>query len=278
MMKRIIRKYFYHICMILICFVMVYPLLWMIFSSFKPESQIMLSTSSLIPEEFTLEHYIRGWGGFGRYTFATFFRNSLFVSIVRMIGTTVSCTLAAYGFSRINFPMRGIWFAIMISTMCLPGMVLQIPQYLLFNKFGWVGTYLPLLVPSFFGGAQAIFLLMQFIKTVPREMDEAAMIDGCGRFRMFFNIMLPLIRPCIVMTAVTAFIGSWGDFYSSLIYLNKPTMYPVAYALKLFADDSGNVIGPPLAMSVASLIPILILFAFFQKQLVEGISTTGVKG
>ena len=257
---------------------MLYPLLWMIFSSFKPETQIMLSTSSFIPEEFTLEHYIRGWDGFGRYTFATFFRNSLFISIVRMIGTVVSCTLAAYGLSRINFKLRGFWFAVMISTMCLPGMVLQIPQYLLFNKFGWVGTYLPLLVPSFFGGAHAIFLLMQFMKTVPREMDEAAMIDGCGRFRMFFNIMLPLVRPCIVMTAVTSFIGSWGDFYSSLIYLNKPTMYPVAYALKLFADDSGNVVGPPLAMSVVSLIPILILFAFFQKQLVEGISTTGVKG
>lgn len=277
-MKRKVKKYTYHICMIAISFVMFYPLLWMVFSSFKPEEQIMLSNGALIPEEWTVEHYIRGWGGSNRYSFTVFFRNSFFVSIVRMIGTTLSCTLAAYGFARIKFKLRGFWFAVMISTMCLPGMVLQIPTYLMFNKFGWVGTWLPLTVPSFFGGAGAIFMLMQFMKTVPREMDEAAMIDGCGRFRMFYNIMLPLIRPCVVMTAVNSFIGSWGDFYSALIYLNKPSMYPVAYALKLFTDDSGNVVGPPLAMSVASLIPILILFVFFQKQLVEGISTTGVKG
>lgn len=272
------KRIIYHICMISAAFIMLYPLLWLVFSSFKPEEQIMMSAGSLIPKEWTLEHYIRGWGGSNRYSFASYFKNSFFIAIVRVIGTTMSCTLAAYGFSRIQFKTSKFWFAIMIGTMCLPGMVLQIPQYLLFNKLGWIGTFLPLLVPAFFGGAQAIFLLMQFMKTVPIEMDEAAMIDGCGRFRMFWNIMLPLVRPCVAMTAVTCFISSWGDFYSALLYLNKPKLYPVAYALKLFADDSGNGIGPTLAMSVLSLVPIFILFAIFQKQLVEGISTTGVKG
>lgn len=257
---------------------MLYPLLWMVFSSFKPEAQIMQSNSSLIPKEWTLEHYIRGWGGSSRYNFGIYFRNSFFISIVRTIGTTLSCTLCAYGFARIKFKLRNFWFAVMISTMCLPGMVLQIPTYLMYNRIGWTGTFLPLLVPSFFGNASAIFMLMQFMKGVPKEMDEAAMIDGCGRFRMFYNIMLPLVRPCVVMNAVNAFMAAWSDFYGALIYLNKPSMYPVAYALKLFTDDAGNTVGPSLAMSVLSLIPILILFAFFQKQLIEGISTTGVKG
>lgn len=277
-MKRRVKKWIYHICMLAISFVMLYPLLWMIFASFKPETQIMISTSSLIPEEWTFEHYVRGWGGSNRYSFSLYFKNSFFSSIVRVIGTTVSCTMVAYGFSKIQFKFRNFWFGVMISTMCLPGMVLQIPQYLLFNKLGWVGTWLPILVPSFFGGAGAIFMLMQFMKTIPKEMDEAAMIDGCNRFRLFYNITLPLVRPCVCMTAVNAFIGSWNDFYSALIYLNKPSMYPVAYALKLFTDDSGNTYGPGLAMGVLSLTPIIILFIFFQKQLVEGISTTGMKG
>lgn len=278
-MKAKSKRLLYHVCMFIAGFIMLYPLLWLVFSSFKPEEQIMLSAGSLIPKEWTFENYIRGWGGSKRYNFAVYFKNSLFISIVRVIGTTLSCTMIAYGFSRIKFKLRDFWFAVMIGTMCLPGMVLQIPQYLLYNKLGWVGTYLPLLIPTFFGSASAVFLLMQFMKTVPIEMDEAAMIDGCGRFRMFWNIMIPLIRPCVSMTAVNCFIGSWGDFYGALIYLNKPSMYPIAYALKLFADDSGNGgIGPTLAMSVLSLVPIFIIFAIFQKQLVEGISTTGVKG
>ena len=154
----------------------------------------------------------------------------------------------------------------------------MIPQYLLFNRFGWVGTYLPIIVPRFCGDAFNVFLLMQFMKNVPKEMDEAAIMDGCNPFQMFYRIILPLVKPAISTVAVLSFMSSWSDFMGALLYLNKPSMYPVSYALKLFSDESGTNYGPMFAMSVASLIPVLILFFIFQKSLVEGISTTGVKG
>lgn len=276
--KRKIKTFIYHFGMIAFSFIMLYPLLWLISASFKPEPDIMLSSIGLIPERVTLDHYINGWKGFGRYTFSTFYKNSIFISVISTVGAVVSDTLCAYGFARIKFKFRGVWFAIMISTMALPGIVMMVPTYLLYNSLGWVGTFLPLTVSSFFGSGSMIFMLMQFMKTIPREMDEAARIDGCGRFRMFFNIMLPLVRPAVVMVAVNSFMGAWGNYMGPLLYLRKPGMYPVAFALKMFADDQGYNIGPSLAMNLVSLIPIFILFACFQKQLIEGIATTGVKG
>lgn len=277
-MKKKVGKWVYHMIMILFSLLMLYPLLWLVMSSFKEESQIMLTATSLIPEKFTLENYEKGWNGVGKYTFIDFFKNSFVISVGRTIGLTLSCTLVAYGFARIKFKFRSIWFGLMLGSMCLPGIVLQIPRYIMFNKMGWIGTYLPIIVPSFFGGAYNIFMLMQFMKNIPRDMDEAAMIDGCGRFGFLCHIMIPLVKPAITLCAVNAFIGAWGDFQSALIYLNKPSTYPVAYALKLFTDEFTTQYGPLLAMSVLSLVPILILFAFFQKSLIEGVSTAGIKG
>ena len=154
----------------------------------------------------------------------------------------------------------------------------DLQQYLLYNHLGWVGTYLPIIVPQFCGSAFNVFLLMQFMKNVPREIDEAAIMDGCNPFQMFYRIMLPLVKPAISTVAVLSFMSSWSDFMGALLYLNKPNLYPVSYALKLFGDETGTNYGPMFAMSVVSLVPILILFFIFQKRLVEGISTTGVKG
>ena len=277
-MKKNIKKTIFHVIMVAISFLMLYPLLWMIASSLKEESEIMTTATSLIPQKFSLENYIKGWSSLGKYTFKDFFENSFVIAISRTIGVTISSTLIAYGFARIKFRGRKFWFAIMIGSMCLPGMVLQIPQYVLFNKLGWVGTFLPIIVPGFFGGAYNIFMLMQFMKNIPKEMDEAAMIDGCGRFQNLVNVMLPLIRPAVIMVAVLVFIAAWGDFHSALIYLNKPSTYPVAYALKLFSDEYTTSYGPMLAMSTLSLVPIMILFLFFQKSLIEGVSTNGIKG
>ena len=166
----------------------------------------------------------------------------------------------------------------MLLTMCLPSQVLMVPQYLLYNSLGWVGTYLPLMVPSFCGNAFNVFLLMQFMKNIPGEIDEAAVMDGCSRLQLFGRIMLPLVKPAVATVAVLSFMGSWSDFMGTLLYLNKPRMYPVSFALRLFSDESGTNYGPMFAMSVASLVPVLVLFFIFQKSLVEGISTTGVKG
>lgn len=278
-LKRILGRTAYHVLMIAFSLLMLYPLLWMISSSLKPSDQIMITADQLIPRQATLSNYIEGWKGFARYSFATYFKNSIIISVVRVAGTVISASLSAFGFARIRFKGRSFWFAVMIGTMCLPGMVLQIPQYLMFNRLGWVGTFKPLLIPCWFGGgAFNIFLLMQFMKNIPRDMDEAATIDGCGWWRLFTRIMLPLIVPAICSVAVLTFISAWGDFYSSLIYLNKPAYYPVAYALKLYSDEVSTNYGPMLAMSVLSLVPIMILFVLFQKSLVEGISTSGIKG
>lgn len=273
------RRAVYHVLMLLFSFLMLYPLLWMISSSLKPGDQIMIAQTQLIPAQITFENYVTGWAGFARNSFATFFKNSLLVAVVRVAGTVISACLTAFAMARMNFKGRKFWFAIMIGTMCLPGMILRVPQYLLFNTLGWVGSYKPLLIPSWFGGgAFNVFLLMQFMKNIPRDMDEAATIDGCGWGGLFARIMLPLITPAICTVAVLTFIGSWGDFYSALIYLNKPSMYPVAYALKLYSDETTTNYGPMLAMSVLSLVPVIILFFLFQRSLVEGISTTGIKG
>ena len=278
-LKRILARTICHAFMIAFSLLMLYPLLWMISASLKPSDQIMITADQLIPRTVTFSNYIEGWRGFARYSFATYFKNSILISVVRVVGTVISASLSAFGFARIRFKTRSFWFAVMIGTMCLPGMVLQIPQYLMFNKLGWVGTFRPLLIPCWFGGgAFNIFLLMQFMKNIPRDMDEAATIDGCGWWRLFTRIMLPLIVPAICSVAVLTFIGAWGDFYSSLIYLNKPAYYPVAYALKLYSDEVSTNYGPMLAMSVLSLVPIMILFVLFQKSLVEGISTSGIKG
>lgn len=278
-LKKILGRTVYHVFMIAFSLLMLYPLLWMISASLKPSDQIMITADQLIPRTVTFSNYIEGWKGLARYSFATYFKNSILISVVRVVGTVISASLSAFGFARIRFKTRSFWFAVMIGTMCLPGMVLQIPQYLMFNKLGWVGTFRPLLIPCWFGGgAFNIFLLMQFMKNIPRDMDEAATIDGCGWWRLFTRIMLPLIVPAICSVAVLTFIGAWGDFYSSLIYLNKPAYYPVAYALKLYSDEVSTNYGPMLAMSVLSLVPIMILFVLFQKSLVEGISTSGIKG
>jgi len=268
----------YHVLVALTSVGMLYPLLWMLSSSFKPNSEIFTTVGNLIPENFTVENYINGWRGFAGLSFGVYFRNSLIIASVSAIGATVSAACVAFGLARLRFPGRSFWFVMMIITMMLPGQVMMIPRFILFNQMGWVGTYLPLTVPAFFGGAFDIFLVMQFVRGIPRDMDEAARIDGCSWYGIFGYILLPMIVPALVTVAILTFINSWGDFMGSLLYLNAPAMYTSAYALKLFTDSAGTDFGATFAMSVLSLVPILVIFFFFQKQLVEGISTQGIKG
>ena len=276
--KRTIKKLIYHVIMIGISFLMMYPLFWMLASSFKPENQIMQTATELIPRKVTFENYINGWKGVGKYNFGDFLKNTLIIAIPTMVGTTISCSLVAFAFARIRFVTRKFWIALMIFSMCLPAMVFQIPRYLLFNSWGWVGTWLPIIVPPFFANAYDVFMLMQFMKGIPREIDEAAEIDGCGWFGLFSRIMLPLVKPAVTMVAVLSFMAAWGDFYSALIYLNKPAKYPIALGLKLYMDEARIEYGPVLGMSVISLIPIIIIFIIFQKSLIDGIAVSGIKG
>jgi multiple sugar transport system permease protein len=268
----------YHIAVSILSFTTLYPLFWMIASSFKPNSEIFVSVTSLIPRAFTFENYINGWKGFAGLSFGVFFRNSIFIAAMAVLGSTLSAAMVAFGLARLRFPGRNSWFVAMILTMLLPGQVMMIPRFVLFNEMGWVGTFLPMTVPYFFGGAFNIFLIMQFIRGIPRDMDEAARIDGCSWYGIFLYIVVPLIIPALMTVAVLTFIGSWEDFMGSLLYLNTPQKYTAAYALKLFADAAFTDYGATFAMSVLSLIPTLIIFLFFQKNLVEGISMQGIKG
>lgn len=276
--KRIITTIIFHVVMVSLGFLMLYPLLWMIGSAFKPTHEIMATADELIPRNPTLENFINGWAGFGRYTYATFFKNSFIIVIVRVIGITVTSAMIAFGFARVRFTGSKIWFGAMIITMCVPNFVLGIPVYLMYTKLGLVGTKLPVMLGSWFGSAYHVFLIMQFMRGIPREMDEAAVIDGCGWLQLFTKIMLPLIKPILATVAVMSFMGAWGDYYSSLIYLNKTKDYPVAYALTLYTSETSVNYGPMIAMSVLSLIPIMVLFFIFQKQLIDGISMSGIKG
>lgn len=276
--QRNISTVLYHTFMLLVGFVMLYPVLWLVSSSFKPNGDIFTTATTLIPKNFTIEHYIVGWKGFGGYTFGKFFSNSLFVALLSSVGMVISSAFVAFGLARIKFKGRNFWFVMMIITMMLPGQVMMIPRFVLFNSMGWVGTFLPMIVPSFFAGGFNIFLIMQFIRGIPRDMDEAAKIDGCSWYGVFFRIIVPMIVPALVTVGVLTFMGSWEDFMGALLYLNKPAMYTVAYALKMFNDSSSTDFGATFAMSALSLVPVMVLFFFFQKNLVEGISIQGLKG
>jgi multiple sugar transport system permease protein len=277
--KKHLITFSFHTFVILLGVVMLYPLLWMLASSFKGPSEIFKNASTLIPKTFVWSNYVEGWKGFGNNSFSLFFKNSLYVTVLSVIGQVCASTLVAFGFSRINFPGRRILFACMIITMLLPAQILLIPRYILFMNFGWINSFLPLIVPSYAGLPFFIFLIMQFIQGIPRELDESASIDGCGKLRIFLQIIVPSALPAIVTTTVFSFYWKWDDFMGPLLYLQKPALYTVSIALKSFADPSSVTNwGAMFAMSCLSLTPCFLIFLCFQKYLVEGISTTGLKG
>ncbi len=209
-----------------------------------------------------------------------FFRNSLFISVVATIGTVASSAIVAFGFARCRFRGRRILFMAMLVSMMLPAQVLMIPQYLWYQKLGWIGTYVPLIVPYFFAiQGFFVYLMTNFIEGIPRELDEAAKIDGCSYWGIFVNIILPLMKPALVTGGIFSFMWRWDDFLSALLYVNKSSRYPVSLALKLFCDPgSSSDYGAMFAMGTLSILPAVCIFIFFQKYLVEGISTSGLKG
>jgi len=275
-----IRHALTHLFIITLGLLMIYPIIWMVVSSIKPNNMIF-SDPGIIPKAVTFENYISGWRGYAGTSFGKFFINSLVMCAVAVIGNLISCTMAAYAFARLKFDGRGLWFMIMMATLMLPAHVTLVPQYILFNTFGWVGTYLPILVPKFLAtDAFFVFLLVQFMRSLPKEIEEAAIIDGCGKFGVFIRIIVPLATPALVTTALFTFLWTWDDFFNHLLYLTRPDTYTVSRALRTFVGDSGAVSnwGGALAMSTLSIVPAFILFFSLQKYFVQGISTTGLKG
>jgi len=275
-----VRHVLTHIFIIVLGIGMIYPVLWMIVSSFKPNN-LIFSDPGLIPTAVTLENYASGWKGYAGTSFGRFFANSLFMCGFAIVGNLISCTMAAYAFGRLKFAGRDLWFAVMMMTLMLPGHVTIVPRYILFNTFGWVGTFLPIIVPKFMAtDAFFVFLLVQFIRSLPKELDEAAIIDGCNKAGVFLRIIVPLAVPALVTTALFTFLWTWDDFFNHLLYLTNPPIFSVSRALRTFVGDAGAVSnwGAALAMSTLSTIPPFILFFSLQKYFVQGITTTGIKG
>jgi len=272
-----LKRAFAYAALAAISFVMLYPLLWMVSSSFKPENEIF-STTSLIPENFTTDAYARGWNGLS-VSFGWMFLNSAVVSVLAVAGNLISCSMAAYAFTRLQFKGRKFWFALMLGTMMLPQHAVLIPQYLMFLNFGWVNTILPLVVPKFLAiDAFFIFLMIQFFRGIPRELDEAALMDGAGPLRIFLKVILPLSTPVLATAAVFSFIWTWDDFFAPLIYLNDIEKYTAQLGLRTFVDATAQSDwGALLAMSTLTVLPIFVLFVMFQRLLIEGVATTGMK-
>ena len=266
-----------HVLLTAIALVMLYPLLWMVVSSLRPDEQIF-TRAGLLLTDIDLSNYEDGWDALGQ-PFSTYVLNSLLVAVGCIVGNLVSCSMAAYAFARLEFRRRRLFFAIMLMTIMLPIHVIIVPQYIVFSQLELTNTFVPLVLPKLLAtDAFFVFLMVQFIRGLPRELDEAARIDGAGHARIFLRIILPLMTPALAPTAIFTFIWTWNDFFSQLIYLTDPSVYTVPVALRSFVDSaSSSSWGAMFAMSVVSLLPVFVVFLFGQRYLVRGIATTGIK-
>ncbi len=272
-----IRSVLKHAALIVVGLIMIYPLLWLVVSSFRP-TEVIFRTPGLWINDLVLTNYTQGWFALN-YPFTQYIINSTIVVVGAVAGNLFACSLAAYAFARLKFRLKTLWFAIMLMSIMLPVYVIVVPQYIVFNALGWVNTFVPLILPKFLAtDAFFVFLMVQFIRGIPRELDEAARIDGCGHWRIFSRVMLPLMGPAIATCAIFTFIWTWSDFFTPLIYLTDPITYTVPVALRSFLDSSeGSNWGAMFAMSVVTLIPLFLVFLFGQRFLVRGIATTGGK-
>ena len=277
---RILDSVKFHALVMAIGFIMVYPLIWLFASSLKSNDTMFLNTYSLIPIKLDAAvNYLGAWKGVAGVSLLTFLGNSAFVTIVGTIGCVFTSILAAYAFTRVHFRFSRFWFSCVLVTMMIPTQVMVVPQYIILKKMNLIDTRIALILPWFFGGGFFIFLLVQSLKAIPRELDEAAQIDGCGHFRILFNILVPVLKPSIVTASIFSFYWIWQDFFQPLIFMSTTSKFTLPLALNMYLDpNSYNNYGSLFAMSVISLLPILIFFIFFQKYLVDGIAMDGIKG
>lgn len=275
-----VKSTLFHVVALALTGVVLYPALWMVASSFKPNSEIGGANNALWSNNFSFDNFVTAMDGIGGVSTLQFFTNSLILAVGAVVGTILSASVSAYAFARIRFPGRSVFFGMMIATLLLPFHVVIIPQYIVFQQLGLVDTYVPLLIGKFLAAdAFFVFLMVQFMRNLPAELDEAARIDGAGHVRIFGSIMLPLMKPALISTSIFSFIWSWNDFLGPLLYLNTPEKYPLPLALRLFVDQTqSSDYGAMIAMSVLALLPVLIFFLVFQRYIVEGVSTQGLKG
>ena len=276
---RLISTTIRYVLLIAVGFVMLYPLIWLVGASFKTNAEIF-SGAGFIPQNPTLDGYIKGWETSTPYTFGRFFLNSFLIIVPKVIGTAISCTMAAYAFARFDFPLKKILFGTVIAVLLLPNVVTRIPQYLLFRDLGWLDSFLPLWVPSALAGdAFFVFMLVQFLRSLPADMEEAARVDGASSFQTLVYVVVPMLATALISVCLFQFMWTMNDFLGPLIYISSVDKYPVSLALKLSIDTTEafewNRI---LAMSVLTIAPALVVFFAAQRYFIEGISAGGVKG
>lgn len=270
-----------HLAIILFGMVMVYPLAWLVSAALKPSNEVM-TTSSLIPSTLVWQNFVDGWYMIKPYGFGLFFKNTFTLVILCVIGSVFCSLVVGYGFSRFNFKYKKILFSVLFVTIMLPATVTLIPRYIIFAKLGWLNTYLPFIIPAFLGagpgGGFFIFLIHQYMKNIPKELDEAAKIDGCNVLQILFKIIAPLSMSAMFSVCIFAFMWNWDDFQNQLIYLSKVDNYTIALALRNSIDVTGaSNWGAVLSMALCSMIPIVVMFALAQKHFIEGVAATGIK-
>jgi multiple sugar transport system permease protein len=269
-----------YVVVIFLCVLFLLPLLWALSTALKVPGEVFLYPPEWIPHHIRWQNFSDAWNA--TLPFQIYFKNSIILTVLPVIGQVLSCSLVAYGFARFRFPGRDVLFMVMIATLLIPPQVTLVPQFIMFRHLGWIDTFKPLIVPSYFAtSAFSIFLLRQFFMTIPRELDEAAMIDGCGYFRYFFRILLPLSKPALVAVALIGFFTSWNDFLGPLIYLDSPHKFPLALGLNFFLTTYGGGVQHMALLMAAALITMLlplVLFIFGQRYFVQGITMTGMKG
>jgi oligogalacturonide transport system permease protein len=276
--NRIIRKIIAYALLLLLGYVMIYPLFWMFGASFKTNAEIF-GNINILPKEPVFDAFTNGWRGSGQYSFGVFLLNTFYLVVPVVFFTVVSSLLVGYGFARFRFPLKGLLFKLMLSTLMLPATVIVIPRYILFKNIGALDSYWPFIIPAILGSFPFFnFMMVQFFRGIPMELDESAKMDGCGSLTTLTRILAPLCKPAIFSVVVFQFVWTWNDFFNALIYISSVSKYPVALGLRMGIDISANIgWNQILAMSMVSILPPVLLFFLAQNYFVEGISTTGIK-
>ena len=280
MKKKVFDRAGAYIVLLIVGVLMVYPLIWLLFASFKT-NQELFGKLNLLPETFSIDGIVNGWQGSGQFTYFRFYMNTFLQVIPTVIFTVLSTGIVAYGFARFHFPMKKILFMLMISTLMLPDSVITIPRYVLYNKFNWIDTYLPFWMPALFACYPFfIFMQIQFLRGLPKELDESAYMDGCNPFMIYVKILFPLMKPAVFSVIIFQFLWRWSDYFNNLIYISSVKNYTLPLALKMSIDGTGAVTqwNQVLSMSFISMIPPTALYFFAQKYFVEGITAGGIKG
>lgn len=260
-------------------FIMLYPLLWLLSSSLKPE-KIIFKEVGLIPSQITLENYRNGWNGLSGINFGVYFKNTITLVLFCIVGNLITCSMTGYAFARLNFLGKNLLFSVLMVSMMLPFHVVLLPRFVMFNALGWNDSYLPLIVPKFLATEGFFcYMMVQFMRGIPKDLDEAARVDGCGTVQTYFRIIMPLCKSAVTLVTVLTLIWTWNDFFSQLIYIGNPDLFTIALGLRTFIDATGvSNYGQLFAMSIVSLIPIVFFFVIAQKQIMEGVAMQGIKG